>query len=444
MLTDIYRDQWDADALCSSAVLAETRAIFGRAIDKGVPRSTSHRTAFRQRLKASTDVFSAFRVHRQAQDVAAQLVDENGNRRSFRDWAERVQPYLNHQNRAWLQTEYSTAIRRAHDEADWQRFADDADLYPNLEWVPSTSAHPGADHKGYWGTVLPVDDAFWSEHRPGDRWNCKCSLRQTDKAPTAAPRVSGAKYAPQPGLRAKPGSGEIFSNDHPYFPKSCGACPYGGGKLAALWHSLVGGKKDCYECRRVRTVVERSDEAGGGVEKETPRKLFERLTSAKGNEFGQTLRDIIETVPFKKLEKDIYSAASENDADLPNLMNAARRAVAHGNTVYVLPNPKGIRTADFIFERKKRLKMYDLKTITGKNSVSNRLHESVGQTNRVLLNMTVDYKPRQLAKDITRYFETNPEAAEVLVYKGGKAISVTKEWTERKDFVLHFMREFVK
>ncbi len=267
MLAGIYRDEWGVDELLDSQVLRETRAIFGRAIDKGVPRSTSHRTAFRQRLKASTDVFSAFRVHRQAQDVAAQLVDENGNRRSFRDWAERVQPYLNHQNRAWLQTEYSTAIRRAHDEADWVRYQEDADIYPNLEWVPSTSAHPGADHKGYWGTVLPKSDPFWREHRPGDRWNCKCSLRQTDKAPTAAPRVSGAKYAPQPGLRTKPGKGQLFSEDHPYFPQSCKVCPFSGGKLAALWHSLVGGKKDCYECRRVRTVVERSDEAGGKTAK---------------------------------------------------------------------------------------------------------------------------------------------------------------------------------
>ena len=242
MLAGIYRDEWGVDELLDSQVLSETRAIFGRAIDKGVPRSTSHRTAFKERLKASTDVFSAFRVHRQAEDVAAQLVDENGNRRSFRDWAERVQPYLNHQNRTWLQTEYSTAIRRAHDEADWQRFADDADLYPNLEWVPSTSATPGADHKAFWGTVLPVDDAFWSEHRPGDRWNCKCSLRQTDKAPTAAPRVSGKQHEPQAGLRAKPGSKEVFSEDHAYYPEGCSFCVFAKG-LRGLMANLSSKAK---------------------------------------------------------------------------------------------------------------------------------------------------------------------------------------------------------
>ena len=256
MLAEIYRDEWGVSELLDSQVLRETQAIFGKAIEKGVPRSTPHRTAFKQRLKTSTDVFSVFRVHRQAEDIAAHLTDEHGNRRSFGEWAERVQPYLNHQNRAWLQTEYSTAIRRAHDEADWVRFREDADIYPNLEWVPSTSAQPGADHKVFWGTVLPIGDEFWTEHRPGDRWNCKCSLRQTDKAPTATPRVSGAQHAPQPGLRAKPGSEEVFSDDHAYFPSDCRMCLF-GRSASRLRHLLgnLGGKggrtlaSSCYECR---------------------------------------------------------------------------------------------------------------------------------------------------------------------------------------------------
>lgn len=256
MLAEIYREEWGLDAMLDSQVLRETQAIFGKAIEKGVPRSTPHQTAFKQRLKTSTDVFSVFRVHRQAEDIAAHLTDEHGNRRSFGEWAERVQPYLNHQNRAWLQTEYSTAIRRAHDEADWVRFREDADIYPNLEWVPSTSARPGADHKVFWGTVLPIGDEFWTEHRPGDRWNCKCSLRQTDKAPTATPRVSGKQHEPQAGLRAKPGSEEVFSDDHAYYPSDCRMCLF-GRSASRLRHLLgnLGGKggrtlaSSCYECR---------------------------------------------------------------------------------------------------------------------------------------------------------------------------------------------------
>ncbi len=71
-------------------------------------------------------------------------------------------------------------------------------------------------------------------------------------------------------------------------------------------------------------------------------------------------------------EKDIFSVGGENGEDYDNLMNAARKAVEHGYRVFLLPNPKGIRTADFIFERKGIYKMFDLKTITGKSSVSTR------------------------------------------------------------------------
>lgn len=254
MLAEVYRGQWDADALLASRLLGETRAIFGKAVDKGTPRSTPHRTAFKRSLKTSTDVFSAFRVHRQAADVAALITADDGRRIPFAEWAAKAQPYLNHQNRAWLLTEYSTAVRRAHDEADWQRFREDSDIYPNLEWVPSTSAHPGGDHKVFWGTVLPVSDPFWTQHRPGDRWNCKCSLRPTDRPAAATSRRPAKADGPQPGLTAKPGSGQVFSADHPYFPSSCAECPFGSA-LSALAASLRGGRRDCNSCPKARKAL---------------------------------------------------------------------------------------------------------------------------------------------------------------------------------------------
>ncbi len=262
-MAEIFRDEWGADALAQSEVLEETRRIFRKAIDKGTPRQTPHRKAFKERLTASTDVFSAFRVHTQARHMAELLTDENGRRLPFKEWAEKVQPYVNHQNRAWLRTEYDTATRRAHDEADWQRFQEDRDIYPNLEWVRTTSANPGKDHQPFWGTVLPIGDEFWTEHRPGDRWNCKCSLRQTDREPTETPRVSGQEYAPAPGLSAKPGSGEVFSEDHVYYPEDCRICPFAekAGRLRLLIANLSGKKRrtlatSCMDCPYRKACME--------------------------------------------------------------------------------------------------------------------------------------------------------------------------------------------
>lgn len=173
---------------------------------------------------------------------------------------------------------------------------------------------------------------------------------------------------------------------------------------------------------------------------------LEDLHFLKGAQFINQLKQIIYYGEFHPVEGEtnIFSAISEKNDDFDNLINAARKAVEHGYSVYILPNPKGIRTADFIFERKGVYKMFDLKTITGKNSVENRLSESVGQTNRVLLHMTADYNPGTLARSIKRYFELNPYAREVLVYKGKKHISVTRKSLEDTNFFRTFIRRYAK
>ena len=166
----------------------------------------------------------------------------------------------------------------------------------------------------------------------------------------------------------------------------------------------------------------------------------------KGASFINQLKLIINSGEFFPVEGDpgIFSAISNQSDDYDNLIKAARKAVEHGYRVYLLPNPKGIRTADFIFVRKGVLKLFDLKTIAGRNSVDNRLSESVGQTNRVLLHMTADYNPGTLARSIKRYFELNPYAREVLVYKGKKQISVTRKSLEDTNFFRTFIRRYAK
>lgn len=70
--------------------------------------------------------------------------------------------------------------------------------------------------------------------------------------------------------------------------------------------------------------------------------------------------------------------------------------------------------------------MYDLKTIQGKGSAGTQLMDSIGQSDRVLLHIVSNYSDRILASDIKSYFEVNPSALEVLVFKRRKAISVRR------------------
>ena len=168
------------------------------------------------------------------------------------------------------------------------------------------------------------------------------------------------------------------------------------------------------------------------------------LHTLKGVGFITMLKEITQQRAFTPLEGDsnIYIIDGMQGDDYDNLLNAARKAVEHGYKVFILPNPKGIRTADFIFERKGVYRLYDLKTIKGKASVDNRLKESIGQSNRILLNMAVDYNPRHLAMAIKRYFEQNQSALEVLIFKGSKIMSIIREDTESYVFIKNFMMKY--
>ena len=161
----------------------------------------------------------------------------------------------------------------------------------------------------------------------------------------------------------------------------------------------------------------------------------------KGASFINQLKLIINSGEFFPVEGEpgIFSAISNQSDDYDNLIKAARKAVEHGYRVYLLPNPKGIRTADFIFVRKGVLKLFDLKTITGKNSVGNRLAESIGQTERVLLNMQTDYNIRRLTLEIKRYFEMSAAVQEVLIYSGSKEISIKRNIASSKGFLKMMM-----
>ena len=173
---------------------------------------------------------------------------------------------------------------------------------------------------------------------------------------------------------------------------------------------------------------------------------LEELHYRRGSHFIWQLKVVTSHPSFYPIkgEDNIYTTGGENGEDYENLLNAARKAVEHGYRVFILPNPKGIRTADFIFERKGVYKMFDLKTVSGNNSVDNRLEESVGQANRVLLHMTVDYNPSALARSIKHYFESNQNAYEVLIFKGKKQLSVTRKSLEDTNFFRTFIRRFIK
>ena len=440
-LVNIYQERIDIEHDIDDGLYRETLRIIKDAVDNGYADAIEEGTPapdeeFRDAFEHSAEVFSAFRVHRMQNDIAAQMIDSSGKVKPFREFVRDVSSYIDHQNRAWLQTEYNTAILRAQNAAEWKQFQEEKDVYPNLEWIRSTSPNPGADHVPFWGTVLPVDDPFWDEHKPGDRWNCKCELRQTDKHSTSVPHSDGSSDAAR-GLESNPAKArEVFSQNHPYYPSSCVSCPFSGNKLIALVQDLAGGKH-CHNCKSVNKCIGRAEEIANVTD------LLKRLHEVTGKAYVETLHDIISSKEFKPVRRDsrILSAISTKASDYPNLFNAARKLLAIEERVYILPNPSDTRKPDIICQHKGSIRAYDVKTISGRNSVGNRLSESIGQTNRVVLNMTVDYNPRSLYAELKRYFESSPDASEVRILVGKRILSITREMPTIKEFIFEYNKK---
>ena len=263
-LRKIY-DGFDVSREIEPSAWREVLRILNEGAVKGLTQGgeRQHTPQFLQAIKHSNEVFSAFKCHSMGVKMAERLHDKDGNLRPFKEWREAVQPIASHHVGAWLKTEYDTAVLRAHQGSLWQEFERNKDILPNLRWMPTTSVSPENVHKGYWTSrlTLPVDDPFWQDNHPANRWNCKCSLEATsDKADTGhVAEMARQDNTSQQGLENNPRDGHLFSDKHPYFPDSCSSCPFKKQSKLKNWIGRLfnkgGQTKDCSDCPYVDLEV---------------------------------------------------------------------------------------------------------------------------------------------------------------------------------------------
>lgn len=191
---------------------------------------------FLNQFKYNTGVFSAFKAHAEQELLVSLLLDEEGNIRSFPEFRKAVKKVNIQWNDEWLRTEYNTAVRSARAAANYRDALRSKEMYPNLEYLKSTSSEKREEHLEWVGTVLPIDHPWWDSHLPPVEWNCKCSFRPTDKPATDVPTSSGEEIPPV--FRNNPGkTGEFVKlSEHPYLK----------GK----------GDPNCPECRRQGLTID--------------------------------------------------------------------------------------------------------------------------------------------------------------------------------------------
>ncbi len=370
LLADIYAKTFNVEEDIYPELYEAARDTFERALQEGYPIEDvdDADTLFRQALKDDADVFAAFRTHRMQNDIASQLLDEDGRLKEFRQFREDAESVIGTYNNHWLRTEYDTAVLRARYAADWKRFSRNADILPNLKWMPTTSADPDVFHMEYWriGLTLPKTHPFWKNHHPHDRWGCKCDLEETDDPVTGI--IPEVDYKPSPGLENNPGlEPELFSHTHPYYENT-----YPGAEKAVekMIHYTV--------------------------------------------------------IPTRSGKLRIHDGHGKHERD-ENIRIGTYLAEKHDYEIDLLDNPQNRKSADSYNRTLEVEQEYKMNVTPTKSSIDNLLRDAKKQADDIVLWIDSDISLENLAAAIRSRVKRSQNISHITIVRDGKDIRLSRE-----------------
>ncbi len=142
---------------------------------------------FLKQLKTNAAVFAAFKNHARAKEIAALLVDENGNKRSKEEFKKEALKISRNYNERYLDVEYDAATKQARSAAQYIKALETEKLFPNIKYMPSVSAEKRETHMKYYNLVLPIKHPLWDKILPIKEFGCKCWWKVTDEDVTDLP-----------------------------------------------------------------------------------------------------------------------------------------------------------------------------------------------------------------------------------------------------------------
>jgi SPP1 gp7 family putative phage head morphogenesis protein len=179
---------------------------------------------FLQELVTNVYMFGAAKTYNGVKAMSADLVDENGKVRTYKEFYDKARETYDTYNLRYLPTEYNTAIAQADSASKWQRIEQEKDVLPILEYSAIGDACDICQPLD--GMTAPVDDPIWDSVAPTNHFNCKCIVLQHDenKSLTESPEDIVGPVVEQMSAKGQDifinnvgKTGEIFTADHPYF-----------------------------------------------------------------------------------------------------------------------------------------------------------------------------------------------------------------------------------
>lgn len=173
-----------------------------------------------QSLIDNVYLFSGAKTYQTVSAMSA-LVNEGGELRPFKEFAEIARQEYDLYNVTWANSEYNTAVGQAGSAAKWNEIEKNKDVLPMLRYSAVLDANTSDICAPLDGIIAPVDDKIWNTITPLNHYNCRCVLLQEDegeRSPNADDKAGEVEEKMQDAFKNNPGkTGEIFTKDHPYF-----------------------------------------------------------------------------------------------------------------------------------------------------------------------------------------------------------------------------------
>lgn len=360
------------------------------------PYSAEHELALQ--LKHNAHVISAFKMYQNGNDVAAQILDENGNLRTFSQFKAIVKPMLETFNKNHLQAEYQTAVAAARAAQRWQKLLRDG--VTKIRYKTQGDGVVRDAHALLNNVTLPITDPFWSKYAPINGNRCRCYVREVpdnepNQQPTDLPEIKG--FENNPGI-----SGKIVSDTYPYFKTKnkaqatkATAALLGLTALALLSPKQIKERKtlfEKYEADNDNLLIYSNNQTGG--------YLFQHKNADKG--------------------------------DLNKNINAGKILADDGNAVLIRKHTK--KGSPKNPELEVNGVVSDLKTPSKLTSINNGFAKATKQQiTEFVAELVLNFTKAQIIKGVDTGFTHNPTIKAVYLVKDKKVIKISRQdWVDLK------------
>lgn len=273
--------------------------------------------------------------------------------------------------------------------------------------------------------TLPIDDPFWNEHHPGDRWNCKCSLEATDD-PVVRP-ADLEPTQPQRGLENNPGKdGHTFSDNHPYFPSDCSHCFANKGftnRLKGLFFNQ--DTKHCHSCSLINNKMKAAADKVRASHDVLPPSVETYISSHNGKVMTSPYHGSNEVEENKRLGAFVADKLGKKVYLLPRLdpknpVHAALRTTLLPPRVIEGKNPD-FYIGGMLFDGKS---MMGLQQSGNKkkyhNAILNHIKAAKKQADNVVLEIPTFVSRRVIGKTINGYMKQSSKGRIIIVKHGNR------------------------